>query len=414
MTNQSDSKSRSKWRDERGFALVLTLVFAFLLTLVAMTFHGLGGVEADLVQRQITHSQALYLAEAGLERAMYELHNNPGWRGVDPPNGVAFADNDRSLGNGRYAVLIYDGTNDNQGLYDCNLDPACTAGATAGRVRLSSTGTAGPNVVRSTRRIEVTASFDNRFNRHIPGLIYVQGRLDEVKLETNFLIDGNNTNPLTGKREEADRCPPKYGMVSTDSVAEIIKELQDHKKTNQVLGKAPPPPAPAIPSVAQVDPDPESNITTLISDILKAKSPNRTFTGDKKVKNAETWGSYPGNMVVVEVRGELEVEGALSGAGILIVRNELEIEKGATFNWTGLVIMANENRKDSEVEFEHEGKGTIYGALLLQGKESELELKPEGAGFFYSCKALEAVISSSPSFSIFRNVITELWKELSP
>jgi len=63
-------------RGERGIILPLVLIFALLLIISGLAFMSLGIQENSLVQREISKRQAFYLAEAGLERALYDLRQD--------------------------------------------------------------------------------------------------------------------------------------------------------------------------------------------------------------------------------------------------------------------------------------------------------------------------------------------------
>ncbi|MBI2875938.1 MAG: hypothetical protein HYY20_03570 [Candidatus Tectomicrobia bacterium] len=395
-------------RDERGFVLIFSLVFTFLLALVALNFHGLGSTEADLVQRQVTHSQAFQLAEAGIERALYQLRLDPTWRGADPPNGVAFASHDRSLGGGTYNVLLYDSTNDGRGLYDASLSPA--------EVRLSSTGTTGPTGASISRSVGAHAEIKSDFTdpedeeHFLPGPIYVPGELNQVDLEDNFRIDGHDTDPQTGARETDSSCTLRHGITSLAGVGGILNELRSEGTEAQVEGVGS---SPSVSRIAQgVD------IDQLVTEILNAAQGQgfyQTFQ-EKKIQTDTAWGSYPNDLRVVRVENKLRVkEQTLSGAGILIVEKELKVDAGATFNWTGLVIIT---KAAGELKLEHAGRGTLYGALLIGGSDGRgtLELESEETGgprFLYSCDALDAIAAAFPSFGSFRQITLRSWSEVS-
>ncbi|MBI2875931.1 MAG: hypothetical protein HYY20_03535 [Candidatus Tectomicrobia bacterium] len=404
---QEESRGpRGPWRDEGGFALIFGLVFTVLLTMVALRFQGLGGLEADLVQRQVTHSQALHLAEAGVERSIYELRLDPTWRGVDPLNGVAFADGDRSTpgGTGDYQVFLYDSTNNNQGLYDATIP--------AGQIRLEGTGTAGPSGTSSLRRVAAQVSLVTDFN--VPSPIHIPGRVDSARLEDpGFRIDGYDTDPQTGVRE-ATPCDTRYGVTSVGSVTTIRSELSDSGTSNQVVGLG------SNPSVFQLPSSEGADVNQLVSRILAASAGQSFYTslGETRIQSNTTWGSYPSDLRVVRVTGRLEVDSnTLSGAGILIVDNEFRIDNGANFNWKGLVIIHNRDGADGgEPELEDRGNGTVYGAVLLGGGdgESDLEIRNGSARFIYSCDALNAVASFLPAASTVQRVDTVSWREMSP
>lgn len=67
---------KKSWSEEKGIILPLVLIFALLLMISRLAFMSLGIQENSLVQREISKRQAFYLAEAGLERTLYDLRQD--------------------------------------------------------------------------------------------------------------------------------------------------------------------------------------------------------------------------------------------------------------------------------------------------------------------------------------------------
>ncbi len=67
---------KKSWSEEKGIILPLVLIFALLLMISGLAFMSLGIQENSLVQREISKRQVFYLAEAGLERALYDLRQD--------------------------------------------------------------------------------------------------------------------------------------------------------------------------------------------------------------------------------------------------------------------------------------------------------------------------------------------------
>lgn len=61
---------------QKGLAFVLVLAFVLILTLAATAFIALSGTEIRMVRRQNDSTRAFYIAEGGLERAIYDLRQD--------------------------------------------------------------------------------------------------------------------------------------------------------------------------------------------------------------------------------------------------------------------------------------------------------------------------------------------------
>jgi len=110
------------WSEEKGIILPLVLIFALLLMISGLAFMSLGIQENSLVQREISKRQAFYLAEAGLERALYDLRQDfeegtQNWADgeinevevdskVDENGFSSLLYDETSLGSGSYSVVV--------------------------------------------------------------------------------------------------------------------------------------------------------------------------------------------------------------------------------------------------------------------------------------------------------------------
>lgn len=87
--------------NKKGFILSLVLIFLLILVLIATTFIVLTNNEIRIARQQTDSLRAFYLAEAGIEKALFELAGNRDYTGekntlgegvydvsVSPPNGV--------------------------------------------------------------------------------------------------------------------------------------------------------------------------------------------------------------------------------------------------------------------------------------------------------------------------------------
>jgi hypothetical protein len=70
-------------KNERGAALLLTVLAMFLILALGMTLLETGATEANIASNQIRSVQAFYAAEAGIEETLVHLKDNPSY---DPPD----------------------------------------------------------------------------------------------------------------------------------------------------------------------------------------------------------------------------------------------------------------------------------------------------------------------------------------
>lgn len=87
----------------RGIALMMVMVFTFILLIIGATFLRLATLERISADKSTHLSQSFYLAEAGLERGenWLNLTSSPPASAVNP-----FGDDPQSLGDGTYMVTI--------------------------------------------------------------------------------------------------------------------------------------------------------------------------------------------------------------------------------------------------------------------------------------------------------------------
>ncbi len=87
---------------ERGYVLVMTMVFTTIMLIMGLAIIYLGQVERSLTRQAIYSSQALHLAEAGIERTVWKLRKSSDWT-LSPPSNLY---TNEFLGVGTYSVVL--------------------------------------------------------------------------------------------------------------------------------------------------------------------------------------------------------------------------------------------------------------------------------------------------------------------
>ncbi len=104
----------------------------------------------------------------------------------------------------------------------------------------------------------------------------------------------------------------------------------------------------------------------------------------------------PAIVVITDPNLKLSSGASLSGFGILIVPNDLEINN-ATLQWTGLVLVQGAS---GQFMIGPGASGFINGGLMLQsGTTLNLQTTTSGAGSFriaYSCEAIDVIFGAVP------------------
>ncbi len=92
----------SKLKNKRGIVLLLTLVIMGILMIIVIISLSMTDREIKIIDGKISDNQAFYIADAGIQYAIYQLHNNPNWDengGVNHPIGIWPPDHPLEIGN---------------------------------------------------------------------------------------------------------------------------------------------------------------------------------------------------------------------------------------------------------------------------------------------------------------------------
>jgi hypothetical protein len=112
------------------------------------------------------------------------------------------------------------------------------------------------------------------------------------------------------------------------------------------------------------------------------------------VNLSDTSVTYPG-IVNIRTGDEVEIEGTVRGAGVLVIDGEFEIDEG-TLIWDGLVIVRG-GGEGEEAEIE-EGKLKVTGGIVFLGNSvEELEFEESTTIVQYSQAMLNRVVPPVPT-----------------
>ena len=118
LCREINRQMKKSWSEEKGIILPLVFIFALLLMISGLAFMSLGIQENSLVQREISKRQAFYLAEAGLERALYDLRQDFEEGSQNWADGeINEIEIDSQVDGDGFSSLLYDETSLSSGFY---------------------------------------------------------------------------------------------------------------------------------------------------------------------------------------------------------------------------------------------------------------------------------------------------------
>ena len=417
--------------NESGSALIVALlIMAALITLVPVVMNQSTG-EMDRAANFKQDREVFYLAEAGLEHGLSALKASDLKTILNGPDGdnTATADNgtvagvgtpvtwngnlynEMSFGNGTYKFRVYD-NNDEDGDLTTDADSLGFIES----IGISADGTT--KIMRALiHKIKLAMP---------PAAVTMVGPIAEIEVDhADFTVEGAFPGTMNGYAidgTEDTTCAGKNGMAieapgplefkgditeTTDWDATPCTEASCIRFRMDSTGAE----ITGIGGGTVGNPDIVLGQTSLTSldaaklfrQLTVVETPDYSWSEYQPTTDV-TFGS-PTNPVVVYVSNELEVGSVtMTGYGILIVNEEVEVDAPGFLNWTGIVLFGVCPTCIPD-EFEMEADNAlIYGSVIVGGEEIEFE---EAGTIRYSCEAI-AIANG-----VFNNVFSVIaWEEI--
>jgi hypothetical protein len=186
----------------------------------------------------------------------------------------------------------------------------------------------------------------------VAGSVYTEGAMSFGG--NAFYIDGHDHYP-TAPYDTVPGAPSLPGIATPNDPTAISSNIIGQQEDN-VQGSG-------------SDPSVQSSSVNLDVQALAAawgQLADITLVGNQTNPASADWGSMatnPPTLKVVHIQGDLNVQGNMSGAGVLVVEGDFLM--GGTINWCGLVIVLG----DVDVVGGGSDKN-IVGGLVVQGSMS--------------------------------------------
>ncbi len=345
--------SRSLLRDERGMvlaAVIILLVFAFLMTTAALAFVYSSNVTTFSKEHRMV---ALERAESGLNKGALDLTTLHAElpAEITLPDGYSHAD----------YVDFLDGLDDYYYVED-----------TSGDYRYYLTddmAIVGYGWRQDFKRIVRCEYYEQYFPvLETPAALYIDANNTSCTFNGNaFRINGNDHTATGGN---APGGTDKYGIVTTKPAASNgVTNGLSGPQNNRVSGVGGNPSV-GTDETVPVDIDAYSAQLDEIADFV--------YDGYTKLTGDEFFGS-PDYPVIVIVNGDMEIGGTLRGWGILDIRGSLLAGFG-TVVWHGLLIVHGDSA------WIH-GTPDVIGSMWIKSPHSKLRISGN-PNILYSSQAL--------------------------
>ena len=357
-----DRRPRFALGDQRGIALPLALVVLTLLTSLTLAFLGLSSTEPTIAANLKRGEEALALAEAGIERAIWAL-SNPAASGVTNPATAPYDGQQLAVsGQGAYSIAITVGAGPNDRILTAHgyivRDGVAVPAQPGG---LEQANITAHRVVR----LQVTAGGPNNTvggpatpnDVNLPGALTVAGSL---QMTGNALVNGNDQAHNT-----PNACAKKGGVTIRDKTT--VSGGTEVDNTIALSGSAEAIGTPAQQELGYSDFAPYSFSTTQLAALKALAQQQGTYiqpTSSAQMGltlvnglmfvdtvNGQDLGSPPDPARLASVK----ITGG-NKSGWLIVMGSITIDGNVTYN--GFVYAHN------DLAYRGTGGGGIFGGVL--------------------------------------------------
>jgi hypothetical protein len=376
---------------ERGSALVIALLSTIILTVLGITFMTISGTGISIAYNETHHSQAFYLAEAGVAEATRILRDSNNWdteltvaQPFNCPGGLVPA-----IEGGCTFTVENDAA-----------DPGGPTNDTNDLVIVKATST-----YRTAAR-EVDIGLTRLLLATPPGAITSLGVSTNVSFAGNaFDIDGNNwippsddgTTPETLNNASCGAIPvPKFGIAVPDATQQLgVKNDLTAQQQDNVTGDWPNPPWAPVSTTPSIGVDTTmtlAQLTTLTGYLMPLAT--MSYAPGTSISSGTLGTQANPELVVVDATGYPGGSPALTlnattGAGILIVKNG-GLKLAGDSQWVGLVIVIGNN---VDIDMRGGGNKSIYGSVLIAQNLNVQTNQVAGQGNVkvrFSCQGIDA------------------------
>jgi hypothetical protein len=353
--------------NEDGIILVVVMFFLAILSLIALAAGMSVKTDTAVAGNYLGSIQALYMAEAGLERAKNECAQRyaaGSWTNFDTilagGGALSFGTGNVSFHGGTFSAIVINDYGDTGGSgHDTNH-----------KITIESTGTSGTSVARVRSTIKMNELMD------LPGAVSLIGGYSTSFTGSNsFIVDGHDYTIADGATPTG-AAAAKWGISVDDvpdpaaAISSVDSSLSNHQKDNVAGSGA------TSPSIGQGTSVTKSNLREFVDGIKQAADNSLSdppdLTGNSDAGNCVTIGTRNtclGTLASPKVTyistssdTAWEVKGNINGVGLLVVDGENLTFKG-NINWVGVVIVLGKN-----IGFTDLGGGNaqnIRGGLLV-------------------------------------------------
>ena len=282
--------------NQKGMALLTTLIFVFVLVTLAVALLTMTNNDTKLSTLQRESNKAFYLADAGIEDALWKLNTAvvDGGEDIDewrPTNEPA----DPGTATEYYQISIEDIDTD--------------------KIKIISTGSViGGKFSSGKRKIEVTAEID-----YITTAMYDFAILSDHVI----LFQGEPGTDIVGDVHSNDTilCSPADGTFVEEYLGTATSSGDTNDLNTENVGVLPKP----IPEVDYAK----------LYEKADGEIPSQVITGDKILGNDASWGTEANPITGIHfIDGDLEAKNGSEiwvEDGAIIVTGNVDIKEGATF-----------------------------------------------------------------------------------
>ena len=384
---------RMIYNNEKGFVLPVGLMFLAIIVILGTTAVIITTTDLKIGTNYKLSEQTFYVAEAGIQRAANaleagasngfddELLGADGSSGTSDDGILSFGSS-VSFGGGTYAVQVTDNNDDGDLFSDSD-----------GKVLITSIGTID-NASKTIEAIYYYQEID------VNGALGIYGPNPTVELSGASEIDGRDYNVPPDFDCSGAGCtatlaggaPAETGIYTEEAITQVglISDETDSKQN--VFGGPP------------IDED-GGGVGSVSEWQNFANSLTPDLTVDSATEGTITeniFGSRDNPQITMITDSALtgtHLSGTIDGAGILIVKGDLQIT--GTFHFEGLVIVM----AGGDLVVTGTGRSILYGSVVLAGSGASSEVDYGGhASIRYSTQALKYASDTMSNLSSWREL----------